>query len=99
MRVRQPGVHGRETGLGAVADERKHEGQFDEAVVELRRHGHQVRPVEAGQLFGGVRANGRRVNEHRAEQRQRQAEAAEDDVFPGGFERSPAVVERDEQDG
>ena len=58
-----------------------------------------MRPVEAGQLFGGARANGRRVEEHRAEQRQRQAEAAEDDVFPGGFERSPAVVKRDEQHG
>ena len=28
-------MHGGEPSLGAIADERKHEGQFDEAVVEL----------------------------------------------------------------
>ena len=99
VRVGQPGVHRRQAGLGAVADERKHEGQFDQAVVELWGNGHQVRPVEAGQLFRCVRADGRRVKEHRAQQRQRQAEAAENDVFPGGFERGLAVVERDQQHG
>ena len=38
-------------------------------------------------------ADGRVVGEHRAEQRQRNADAADDDVFPARLERSLLVVE------
>ena len=58
-----------------------------------------MRPVEAGQLFVRLRADGRRVKENRAQQRQRQAQAAQDDVLPRCFQRSPPVVKRHQQDG
>ena len=38
-----------------------------------------------------------RIGEDRAEQRQRQAQAAQDDVFPGRFEGGVAVVQRHQQ--
>ena len=47
----------------------------------------------------GLLVHGGRVGEDRAEQRQRQAQAAQDDVFPRRFERGAAVVQRHQQHG
>ena len=58
-----------------------------------------MRPVETRQPTAAAFSHRRRVGEHRSEQRQRQAEAAEHDVFPRGFERGLAIVQRHQQHG
>ena len=94
MRVRQPGMHRRQTGFCAVTDEREQECQLDKPRVQLVRHDYQVGPVEAGQRLGIIFAGGG-INENGAKQRQRQSQAPEHHIFPRGFERSAAVVKRD----
>ena len=49
--------------------------------------------VRAEHVHGGI------VGENCAEQRERNADAADDDVFPAGLERSLLIVKRDEQHG
>ncbi len=57
-----------------------------------------MRPVETRQPFAPA-PNRRRVGHYRSEQRQRQSQAAEDDIFPRRFERGLAVVQRHQQHG
>jgi len=59
--------------------------KLEQMRVELAGHAHHIRPVEAGQRLGMALAGGG-IHEDRAQQGQRQAQAAEDDEFPGGFE-------------
>jgi hypothetical protein len=66
--------------------------------IELVRDAGQHRPVHAVLGVGAEHADRRIVGEHGAEQRQRNADAADDDVFPAGLEGGLLVVERDEQD-
>src|ERR1039458_3337371 len=91
--------YGTKAGLGAVTDQDEDERECDELGIELRRHRQQARPVEAGHGLAAGWADGGRVGADGAEQRQHQAEAAEHDVFPRGFERGLVIVERHQQHG
>ena len=79
--------------LGAVADEQEHEGERHEVGLELRLHRVEVRPqqraaLRAEHLLGGE------VEQDRAEQRLRDADAAEDEVFPRRLEARRACGTR-----
>ena len=96
VRVGQPVVQGHEAGLGAVADDHEDEsqrqhGRFERAAVFVKmRPEHRARRVAEDLL-------GREVDEDGAEQRLGDADAAEDEILPGGFETFRRAVEGDEE--
>ena len=94
-----PGVHGRQPGFGAVAEQHQNECHAHAGLVELRRLAHQVRPVQPGQAFGARELVARVVSEDGAEEGHRQAYAADHGVFPCGFERGHVAVEGDQENG
>ena len=97
--IRLPGVHGRQAGLGAVAEQRQDERQPHGGLVELRRVRRQHGPVQSRQGIGPRQMVARVVGQHGAEQRHREADAADHGVLPRGFERSGLAVERHQEDG
>ena len=98
MGVGQPVVDRHEAHLGDIADEQEREGERDDARVEQALDrvevGTQQRcALGAGHLLGG------HVQQHRAEQRLRDADAAEDEVFPRRFQARRGAVDADQQHG
>ena len=98
MGVRQPGMQRGEADLGAVAQQQEDEGEVEQAGIEGGSPRHQDAPRHRVHAFADHRAR-RHVDEDRAEQRQRDADAAEDEVFPGGLERLRRAVDADHQHG
>ena len=99
VRIGQPVVQRREADLGAVTDEQKHERKAEHRGLELSLDAVQMRPQQRAHAFGAEDFLGREVQQDRAEQRLRDADAAEDEVFPARLEARGRAVERDEQHG
>ena len=86
MRVGQPGMQRRQPDLGAIAEQQEHEGEVQQRGIEVRDVRDQHRPDHAVQALADDRSRGH-VDQDGAEQRQRDADAAENEIFPRGFER------------
>src|SRR5690242_19925734 len=67
IRVRFPGVHWRDTRLGAVAEQNENERDPHGRLVELRCIFHQDRPVQTGNRIGSHNRVSRVVSQNRAE--------------------------------
>ncbi len=93
-----PGVHRSEARLGPVSEQGQDEGQPQGRLVQLRGARGQEGPVQPGQSVGARQCVPRVVGENGAEQRHRQADAADDRVLPGGLERGGLPVESDQED-
>ena len=96
MRVGQPVVHRHEADLGAVADEQESEREGDDARVELALHRIEMGPQQRRAL-AAADLLGRHVEQHGAEQRLRDADAAQDEVFPRRLEACGGAIERHEE--
>ena len=98
MGVGQPGVQRREADLGPVAEKQEYEGDIEQGRVELVGMFDQQRPHHAVLAFAHDRTR-RHVDEDGAEQGKRNSDAAENEVFPRGFERRVGAVNADHQHG
>ncbi len=98
MGVRQPVVQRNQADLGAVADHQKDECQPQHGGLQLAAHLGKVRPEErlAADAEHPFR---RKIEEHRAEERLGDADAAEDEVLPGCLDGGRCPVERDQEHG
>ena len=96
MGVGQPVVQRHQADLGAVADQQEDEGQRDDGGLELPLDRIEVGPQQAA-AFGADHPLGRHVQQDRAEQRLRDADAAEDEVLPGRLEAGRRAVDADQQ--
>jgi hypothetical protein len=98
MRVGQPGMQGGKADLGAVAEQQKDEGDVEQSRVEaggmLDQHGphHGVRALADHWLCGHVDENG-------AEEGERNANASQNEIFPGGFQRFMSAIDADHEHG
>ena len=98
--VGQPGVHRRQPHLGAVADQEEQERRLEPG----RRSaglapGEQGRPGTSTGRAAAVRRRRRRGDRQQevAQQRQRDADRADQQVFPGRFERAVVPMEVDQR--
>ena len=91
-------MEGKKADLGAVAEQQKHEGEVEQRRVEARGMGHEIGPHH-GIEAAANRGLGRHIDENGAEQSERDADAAENEIFPGGFERLVRPVDADHQHG
>ena len=98
MRVGQPCMQRRKADLGAVAEQQEHEGDIEQCGIESRRVRDQHGPHHGVEPFADHRAR-RHVDKDGAEQRQRDADAAEDEVFPCRFQRLVRAVDADHEHG
>ena len=99
MGVGQPGVQRRQADLGAIAQQQEDEGEIEQRRVELRRHASistvQTMPCMPSPITGRAAM----IDQDGAEQRQRDADAAEDEIFPRRLERLVGAVDADHQHG
>ena len=95
MGIGQPGVHGGQAGLRAVADEKKDEGQLNDRRMQVGSGGHQNRPVQ-GRFLPAGDADEIEIAEGRAAEGQRDAHRADQDVLPRRLDGGLRHVERDE---
>ena len=98
MRIRQPGVQRRQSDLGAVAKQQEHEGDIEQRRIEGVRALDQDGPDHGVDTFADDRPR-RHVNQNGAEQRERDADAAENEIFPGRFQRLVRAVDADHENG
>ena len=96
--IGQPGVQRREADLGAVAEHQEDEGDVEERRVEVGGALDQHRPHHGVEALADHRPR-RHVDEDRAEQREGDADAAEDEIFPRRLERLVGAVDADHQHG
>ena len=96
VRVRQPGMQRREADFGAVAEKQEYEGNIEKGRVEIRRALDQQRPDHAVLAFAHHRTR-RHVDQDGAEQGERNSDAAQDEIFPGRFQRGVGAVDADHQ--
>ena len=94
--IRQPGMQWSKANLGAVAQQQKHEGNIKQRRIEAACVLYQHGPDHGIEPLAGDRAR-RHVDEDGAEQRQRNADAAEDEIFPCGFQRFMRAVDADHE--
>ena len=98
MRIRQPVVQRRKAHLGAVADEQEDEREAQHGGFEIALHLIQMGPQQ------GVTARpehflGGEIEKDRPEQRLRNPDAAQNEVFPCGFQARRRAIEAHEQHG
>ncbi len=92
MGVGQPGVQGRQPHLGAVAHEQEDEGEIEQRRIEAAGlvddggPGHGLHAAAHHRLGGEIHEDG-------AEEGERDADAAEDEIFPGRLDRFPRAIE------
>ena len=86
MRIGQPVVERREPHLRAVADEQKDERETQYSGLELPLDGIQVRPQQRTHTLARRGLLGGEVQEDRAEERLRDADATEHEVLPARLE-------------
>jgi hypothetical protein len=98
MRVGQPGMQRGEPHLGAVAEQQEHEGDVEQGGIEFGGVRHQHGPHHGVKPLADHRPR-RHVDQDGTEQRQRDADAAEDKIFPGRFQRFVGAVDADHQHG
>ena len=96
MGVGQPGMQRRQPDLGAVAEQQEHEGDVEEGRIELGDALDQDGPHHAVEPLADHRPR-RHVDEDGAEQRERDADAAEDEILPRRLERLVGAVDADHQ--
>src|SRR5438128_3211989 len=96
MRIWQPGMQRREADLGAVAEKQEYERDVEKGRVEVCGVLDQQRPDHAVLAFAHDRA-GRHVDQDRAEQGERNSDAAQDEIFPGRFQRGVGAIDADHQ--
>ena len=96
VRIRQPGMDRRQTGLGAIADQDEDEGEFHQRRIEMRVAGSQMRPEQRIRLDRAARLD-RRRGQQRAHEREGDPDRADDQVFPHRLKREPARVQRDQE--
>src|SRR4029077_6078454 len=93
---RQPCVQRCEADLGAVAEQQEHEGDVEQRRIEGARTLDQHGPDHRVEALADDRPR-RHVDEDGAEQRERDADAAEDEVFPRRLQRLVGAVDADHQ--
>src|SRR5512143_2554814 len=96
MCVRQPSVERRKPHLGAVAQQQKYESDVEQSGVEFRRLCDQHGPHHGIEPFADHRPC-RHIDQNGAEQRQCDADAAEDEIFPRRFQRLVGAVDANHQ--
>ncbi|OIQ72179.1 hypothetical protein GALL_462000 [mine drainage metagenome] len=99
MSIGQPAMQRHQADLGAVAHQQEHEGDADDTGFELAFHRVEVRPEQGAHPLGTEHALRGEIQQHRAEQRQGDAHAAEDEVLPRGFKALRRAIERHQQHG
>ncbi|OPZ81494.1 MAG: hypothetical protein BWY77_00618 [bacterium ADurb.Bin431] len=92
--VGQPGVHRGEAHLGAVADQKKDEGDARQADIQLRPQAQQS-VEQQGSLPSAGRGGG--PEEKSAEEGEGDANRADEQIFPGGLEGMDGAVEKDQR--
>ena len=98
MGVGQPGMQRREADLGAITEQQEYEGDIEQCGIELGRMRDQHAPHHGVEAFADHRPR-RHIDEDGAEQRQRNADAAEDEIFPRRFQRLVRAIDADHQHG
>ncbi len=98
MGVRQPRVQWRQSNLGTVTEQQEDEGDVEQGRIKLTGADDQLGPHHAVEPFADDRPGGD-VDQNGAEQRQRDADAAENEVLPGRFERLVGAVDADHEHG
>jgi hypothetical protein len=91
VRVGLPRVHWGQAGLRAVADEREHHAQAQRERMHLGRRRHQPRPIERRHAFAQVTLPCGE-QQHGAEQREPEAQAAQHEELPRRLEGGVPVV-------
>ena len=81
-----PCVHRRKAGFRTVADQREYKAQAHRSRIKLVGDRDEQGPVEALARFDTNSLGGCEVGHDGAKERQRDADAADDDVFPRRFE-------------
>ena len=96
--VGQPGMQRRQPDLGAVAEQQEHEGDVEQRRIEGVGARDQHGPHHGVEALADHRPR-RHVDQDGAEQRERDADAAEDEVLPRRLERLVGAVDADHQHG
>jgi hypothetical protein len=96
MSVRQPGMQRCKPDLGSVAEQQEHEGDVEQRGIELRGARDQHGPDHRLQPLADHRPR-RHVDQDGAEQRERDTDAAENEIFPGSFQRLVGTIDADHQ--
>ncbi|MCY1232295.1 hypothetical protein D9M72_447780 [compost metagenome] len=96
--VREPGMQGGETDLGAIAEQQKHEGDIENPWVEGGGMRDQEGPDHGVVAFADDRLRCH-IDEDGAEEREGDADASQNEIFPGGFERLVRAIDADHQHG
>jgi hypothetical protein len=86
----------REPDLRAVAEQQEHEGEVEQRRIELRRAAHQDRPHHGIDALADHRLR-RHVDQDGTEQRQRDTDAAQDEILPRRLERLVRAIDADHQ--
>ena len=84
MGVWQPGMQRRQADLGAIAQEQEHEGGIEQARIKMGGMRHKGRPSHTRKAFAHHRL-GRHIDQDGTKQRKRNADAGENEIFPGCF--------------
>ena len=92
MCIGQPGVQRREANLGAVTKQKENEGEVEKRRVEGRNMLDQDGPDHAVLALADDGTRGH-IDEDRAKQRKSDADAAQDEIFPGGLDRLLRAVD------
>ena len=98
VRVGKPGMQRRKADLGAVAEQQKDEGEIEQGRIEVAGAVDEHGPHHGVEALADDRPR-RHVDENGAEQRQRDADAAENEIFPRRFERLMGAVDADHEHG
>ncbi len=98
MRIRQPAVQRHQTDLGAVSHQQKYECQFEHGRFQIALDLIQVRPQQRRAALA-QHALGGEIQQDGAEQRQRDAHAAQDEIFPRRFQTGRRAIQADQQHG
>ena len=86
----------RKADLGAVAEQQKDEGHVEQRRVEAARAGDEHGPHHGVEALANDRPR-RHVDENGAEQRQRNADTAENEILPRRFQRLRSAVDADHE--
>ena len=89
MGIRQPGMKRRQPDLGAVADQQEDEGEVEQRRIEAARRLRAASPGHRRQALAQHRLR-REIDQDGAEEGERDADAAEDEIFPGRLDRLAA---------
>ena len=98
VRVGKPGVQRCQADLGAVPQQQEHERQVEQRRVEGRGPLHEHAPGHRLQTLSEHRAR-REIDEDSPEKRQRNTDAAQNEILPGCLERLVRAIDADHVSG